>query len=83
MRTLRITLRSWPLIIGLYDGRECPDCGSLVCGKAAKRVHQRFHRDLEDQLGADDEPERELREPDGYVIGNGPLPASVRGGGDE
>lgn len=76
---MKLFRRDWPVVIPLYDARQCPECCALVSGKAPRRIHEQWHREL-DELFSDGEQERE---PDGYVIGNGPLPASVRGGGDE
>jgi hypothetical protein len=33
----------WPLILQLYDGRQCPDCGAIVCGREARRIHREDH----------------------------------------
>jgi hypothetical protein len=80
----RIQLFGWPVIIALYDGRECPRCGALVCGPRAKRKHESYHREIDDAIGElDSSSEPEIREAEGYIVGNGPLPASVRGGGEE
>jgi len=75
---IRVLRRGWPIIIPLYDARECPECCALVAGKQPQRAHEEWHRDLDAALDGD-QPETE---PDGYVIGHGPLPASVRGGED-
>ena len=79
---MRIFSRNrWPVVIGLYDARQCPQCGATVLSDPGQRVHQAWHdrldEDLDTALGL--EPES-APEPGGYVIGAGPLPASVRGG---
>ena len=33
----------WHLSIPLYDGRDCPECGALAVGKAARKAHQEWH----------------------------------------
>jgi hypothetical protein len=33
----------WRLVLPLYDGKECPDCGVPVCGREARRVHREYH----------------------------------------
>jgi hypothetical protein len=74
----------WPVIIPLYDARECPECRALVCGRGPQREHERWHRDLHERLNdLDDTVDAVVPELEGYIVGNGPLPASVRGGGDE
>ena len=35
----------WKVIIPIYDGRECPDCGAICCGDAAVSRHERWHVD--------------------------------------
>lgn len=88
MGRLRLFHDGWPLVIGLYDGRQCPRCGALACGKTARRLHRQDHADtdgrlleLERAMGIAEE--EETRDPGGFIVGNGPLPASVRGGSDE
>jgi len=27
----------------LYDGRACPDCGAVVCGREDRRLHREWH----------------------------------------
>jgi len=76
---VKLLRRGWPVIIPLYDVRECPECCALVSGKPAQRLHEQWHRELDEALGEVEE----APEVGGYVIGNGPLPASVRGGVDE
>jgi hypothetical protein len=74
---VKFTLRPfkrWPRIPGVYDIRECPECAALVYADAGQRGHQAHH-------DRDEEPE-EWSDPGGYIIGNGELPASVRGGED-
>ena len=75
MRLRRFAFGKWPVSIPLYDSRVCPTCWALVPGKDGQRNHQMWHDDLE---GVMDERE----EPGGYIVGDGPLPASVRGGSD-
>ncbi len=38
----------WKLVLSLYDGRECPDCGSVCIGKKARQVHRQWHIDRTD-----------------------------------
>jgi len=57
----RVLRRSWPVIIPLYDVRECPHCGHLVAGKYGQRAAEEWHRDL--LRGTDDDDE-----PDGYIL---------------
>ena len=33
----------WRPVLPLYDGRECPDCGAVVCGREARRRHREDH----------------------------------------
>lgn len=33
----------WRPVLPLYDGRECPDCGAVVCGREARRLHREWH----------------------------------------
>lgn len=33
----------WRNVLPLYDGRECPDCAAVVCGREARRVHREWH----------------------------------------
>jgi hypothetical protein len=68
------TFRKWPRVPGVYDNRACPDCAALVYGNDGQRLHQAWHDETE--------REPEWKDPGGYVIGDGPLPASVRGGED-
>ena len=63
----------WPVVIGLYDARECPWCGALVIGKRGQRFHQGWHDDLDTDLHG----EETAPDPGGYVIGSGPLPAEI------
>lgn len=34
----------WPVLLPLYDGRECPRCGAVVIGRQGKHLHQAEHR---------------------------------------
>lgn len=53
----------------LYDFRECPFCMALVRGDDGQRVHyQELHEVRNDDTLVD-----------GYVIGNGDLPADMMG----
>lgn len=58
--------RAWPLVIPIYDARQCPDCCALVAGKAAQRAHEAWHAQLADQL--EEEP-AEVTDPGGYIVG--------------
>ena len=33
----------WRPVLPLYDGRECPDCGAVVCGRESRRSHREWH----------------------------------------
>ena len=33
----------WRNVLPLYDGRSCPDCGAVVCGREDRRVHREWH----------------------------------------
>lgn len=33
----------WRMVLQLYDGRSCPDCGAIVCGREDRRVHRERH----------------------------------------
>jgi hypothetical protein len=33
----------WKLVIPIYDGRQCPECGGLVVGVKARKAHQEWH----------------------------------------
>lgn len=33
----------WRMVLPLYDGRECPDCGVPVLGREARRRHREEH----------------------------------------
>jgi hypothetical protein len=35
--------REWPLVVPIYDGRQCPECGALCVGVRARKVHQGWH----------------------------------------
>jgi len=76
---MRLFKFGWVLVIPIYDGRECPECRALVCGRKPQQQHERWHRELDRELGFPDEAE----EPGGYIVGHGELPVSVRGGSDE
>jgi len=69
-------LNRWWRLPGYLDLRPCPKCCAIVYGDPGQRGHQAWH----DAAEPDDD---EWEDPGGYVIGNGPLPASVRGGSDE
>lgn len=67
------TRARWPVVLPLYDVRECPDCGALVRGDKGQRLHfAAMHEEID--------YEEEAGPLDGYVIGNGPLPAELTGG---
>ena len=79
---MRLFTRSrWPVVIGLYDARQCPVCAAMVLGNTGQRAHQAFHDELE--MAVEGPRDDGYEDPGGYVIGNGPLPVSVRGGADE
>jgi hypothetical protein len=39
----RRVYHGWKKVLPLYDGRECPDCGAVVLGREARRVHREHH----------------------------------------
>jgi len=75
---VKLFRRGWPIIIPLYDVRECPECCNLVSGRVAQRLHEEWHRELDRALGEVEE----LPEPGGYCIpdSKGNLPIEVIGG---
>jgi len=69
--------RGWYIVDGLHKTGPCPICYAMV-PKVYWTAHQRRCAELEDLLHPLDDGD-----PGGYVIGDGPLPVSVRGGSDE
>lgn len=65
----------WPVVVPMYQLRQCPECAALVRGAEGQKGHQEWH----DWDGAD-ETEPAL---DGYVIGSGPLPESLRAAAED
>lgn len=43
--------KRWPVVIPIYDGRRCPDCGALVLADKGQELHRAWH---EAQLGWQD-----------------------------
>lgn len=39
----RRVFHRWRLVIPLQDGKECPDCGAVVCGREGRRLHREWH----------------------------------------
>jgi hypothetical protein len=39
----RRVYHGWKKVLPLYDGRECPDCGAVVLGREARRLHREYH----------------------------------------
>jgi len=35
--------KRWPVVIPIYDGRRCPDCGSLVIADKGQELHRAWH----------------------------------------
>lgn len=35
----------WPVVLALYDGRSCPQCGAVVCTWQARNLHDEWHRE--------------------------------------
>jgi hypothetical protein len=35
--------KRWPVVIPIYDGRRCPDCGALVLGDKGQDLHRAHH----------------------------------------
>ena len=35
--------KRWPVVLPIYDGRQCPECHVPVIGQRAKAKHQRMH----------------------------------------
>lgn len=35
--------KRWPVVIPIYDGRRCLDCGSLVIGDKGQELHRAWH----------------------------------------
>ena len=74
---MRIFRHGWPIIIPLYDARQCPECCCLVAGKTPRRNHERWHAELENAL----ERPPESTDPGGFVVGGeGWSVASITGG---
>ena len=71
--------RDWYLSIPVYDGRNCPECGSLCVGSGPRKDHQRWHtlrtefdsqlleavRQIADRLGLNVVEPRSDEAPDG------------------
>ena len=74
---VRFLRTGWPVVIPLYDARQCPECCALVAGKASRRNHERWHAELEDLLDRQAEGE-----PGGYVVGGDDWSVSMISGGE-
>lgn len=35
--------KRWPVVLPLYDGRRCPDCGALALGDKGQELHRAHH----------------------------------------
>jgi hypothetical protein len=35
--------KRWPIVIPIYDGRRCPDCGGTVLADKAQELHRAWH----------------------------------------
>src|ERR1700758_5488762 len=35
--------KRWPVVIPVYDGRRCPDCGALVLADKGQELHRAWH----------------------------------------
>lgn len=44
---VRRVYHRWAMVMPLHDGRQCPDCGALVCGRDARRLHRELHMQTE------------------------------------
>jgi hypothetical protein len=33
----------WRVVLSLYDGRACPDCGAVVVGRDYRNAHRHWH----------------------------------------
>lgn len=89
-------LSRWPIVMPLYDGRQCPMCSAIVLGWKAQELHENEHNaraEWEDwavetiyelcaRAGVELKPRPDGQEFDGYVIGSGELPPETRGGED-
>jgi hypothetical protein len=62
---VRFLRTGWPTVIPLYDVRQCPECCALVAGKAARRAHESWHQQLDEDVNRAETPP----EPGGYVVG--------------
>ena len=41
-------LSRWPIVMPLYDGRQCPACSAVVLGWQAQQVHETHHREQDE-----------------------------------
>jgi hypothetical protein len=62
---VRFLRTGWPVVIPLYDARQCPECCALVAGKAARRAHESWHNELDEAVDGPAEAE----DPGGFVVG--------------
>lgn len=37
-------LSKWPIVLPLYDGRQCPECSAVVFGWQAQQTHKTYHK---------------------------------------
>ena len=51
----------WPVVVPMYQLRECPECFALVCKSAGQRGHEEWH-----ELARSELEDRPLT---GYVVG--------------
>lgn len=73
----------WPVLLPLYDGRECPDCGAIVIGRHGKNLHREYHRHRDDWEAHANEAIRVLAEQAGIRFEITEPPAELPGGGGD
>ena len=71
----RLKGEAWPVVVPMYKLRQCPECFALVLGWDGQEGHEIWHQGGDEDYD-DDAPI------DGYIIGNGQLPAEARLGDD-
>ena len=71
----RLKGEAWPVVVPMYKLRQCPECFALVLGWDGQEGHEVWHQGGDEEFGEDDDPVL-----DGYIIGNGELPAETRMG---
>ena len=43
--------REWRIVMPLYDGRECPECGACCIGRESQRTHWDWHNEQREWQG--------------------------------